>query len=461
MRHADRRIVSTALVVGTLILVSAFVRPAIQQSGLASPQDGLDRLRRRMGGFTPDGSGVTVLQVEASGKEGWSLDPDSPKFRGIAIEPVAPGATPGGHANMVATAMLSLSPRLVKICTASSDWFLNELLQVGRPASPRPLPSGARIAFCAWVASVAGDAGNDVLRRADWLIVNAPFLLVAGQSGNASLMAAGYNSIAVGGANERPNAGTPQGADGPGRCKPEIVTGEGAASPATGRVAGAAAMLLDAASRLPKLRDQPEAQRPELLKAVLLAGAARKENWTNLATDEAAPPVRAATHPLDRAVGAGTLDVARAVGILAAGRPESAASIGLSGWDVIEWPSSDPGQPIEVARTIRLERDAGELAIVCCWNRIVLDGAQWRLADIDLSIERVGDPSKGVDWASSGNRTSESRIDNVEMILLRDIRAGDYRISIRLRDGDPVPPAIAWLVSGPSRTAPPPPPTRR
>ncbi len=460
MRLADRRIVSTALVVGTLILVSALVRPAIQQAGFAAPQDGLDRLRRKMGGFTPDGSGVTVLQVEASGKEGWSLDPASPKFRGIAIEPVAPGASPGGHANMVATAMLSLSPRLAKICTASSDWFMNELLQVGRPASPRPLPSGARIAFCAWVASVAGDAGNDVLRRADWLIVNSPFLLVAGQSGNASLMAAGYNSIAVGGANERANAGTPQGVDGPGRCKPEIVTGEGAASPATGRVAGAAAMLLDAAERLPRLREQPDAQRPELLKAVLLAGATRKENWTNLATDEAAPPVRAAAHPLDRAVGAGTLDVARAVGILAAGRPDSGAPLGLSGWEVLEWPATDPGKPIEVSRTIRLERDAGELAIVCCWNRIVLDGAQWRLADIDLSIERIGDAAPAVEWASSGNDASESRIDNVEMILLRDIRAGEYRITVRLRDGDPVPAAIAWLVSGPSRTAAPPPPPR-
>ena len=461
MRIADRRIVSTALVVGTLLLVSAFVRPSIQQAGFASPQDGLDRLRRRMGGFTPDGSGVTVLQVEASGKEGWSLDPAAPQLRGIAIEPVAPGATPGGHANMVASAMLSLSPRLAKICTASSDWFLNELLQVGRPASPRPLPSGAKIAFCAWVASVAGDAGNDVLRRADWLIVNAPFLLVAGQSGNASLMAAGYNSIAVGGASGAPNTGTPAGVDGPGRCKPEIVTGEGAASPATGRVAGAAAMLLDAASRLPKLREEREAQRPELLKAVLLAGAARKETWTNLAKADEAPAVRAATHPLDRAVGAGTLDVARSVGILAAGRPEAGASLGLSGWDVVAWPAGDPSEPIEVSRTIRLERDAGELAIVCCWNRIVLDGAQWRLADIDLAIERIGDANAAASWASSGNDASESRIDNVEMILLRDIRAGEYRITVRLKEGDPVPASIAWLVSGPSRTAAAPPSPRR
>ncbi len=452
MRLADRRIASTALVAGTLILVAAFLRPAIQQAGFAAPQDGLERLKRRMGGFTPDGRDVTVLQVEASGKEGWSLDPASPRYRGIVIEPVAPGATPGGHAAMVANAMLSLSPGLAKICTASSDWFLNELLQVGRPASPRPLPSGAKIAFCAWVASVAGDAGNDVLRRADWLIVNAPFLLVAGQSGNAALMAAGYNSIAVGGADDAPNAGTPAGVDGPGRCKPEIVTGEGAASPATGRVAGAAAMLFDAANRLPKLRGEPEAQRPEVLKAILLAGATRRGDWTNLSQDAAAPAVRAATRPLDRAVGAGTLDVARAVGILAAGRPGSDSAIGLSGWDLIRWSEAGEGGVAEATYRLRLERDAGEFALVCCWNRIVLDGAQWRLADIDLQVERLGDEST-TPWASSGNDASESRIDNVEMILLRDLRAGEYRITVRLREGDPVPVAMAWLVSGPSRNA--------
>jgi hypothetical protein len=455
VRIADRRIVSTALIAGTLILVAALVRPAVQRAGFAAPQDGLERLKRKMGGFTPDGRDVTVLQVEASGKEGWSLDPAAPAYRGIVIDPVAPGATPGSHAAMVANAMLSLSPRLAKICTASSDWFLNELLQVGRPVSPRPLPSGAKIAFCAWVASVAGDAGNDVLRRADWLIVNSPFLLVAGQSGSASLMAAGYNSIAVGSANGVPNVGTPAGIDGPGRCKPEIVTGESAASPATGRVAGAAAMLFDAAVRLPKLRDDPDAQRPEVVKAILLAGAARRSEWTNLAPDASAPAVRAANRPLDRAVGAGTLDVARAVGVLLAGRPQPDSAMGIAGWDLVRWKAPSDHGVAEASTFLRLERDAGELAIVCCWNRMVLDGSQWRLADVDLRIERIGDEDSAIPWASSGNDVSESRIDNVEMILLRDIRAGEYRVTVHLRQGDPVPVAMAWLVSGPSRAASP------
>jgi hypothetical protein len=453
VRAGDRRILNSALVGCVLLVLAAIVRPALQQSGLAAvSQDGLERLRARMGAFTPDGTGVSVLQVETSEGGAWSLDPNAGRYRGITIQPLAPNPSPSQHADMVANAMLSLAPKISRICTASSDWFLYKLLGVGRAGDPGPLPAGVRVVFCAWVASAGPAADNDVLRRSDWLTGRVPFLLVAGQKNVSPLMGCAYNAISVGPAGASPNAGVPVGLDGAGRCKPEIVTGEGAASPATGRVAGAAAMLLDAANRLPRLRGEPEAQRPELLKAILLAGAARTETWTNLAKEDGAPAVRAATHPIDRAVGAGTLDVARAVGILAAGRPEPDSALALSGWDLVRWTEPGEGGIAEATYRLRLERDAGEFAIVCCWNRIVLDDAQWRLADIDLRVERLGGDST-TPWASSGNDASESRVDNVEMILLRDIRAGEYRVTVRLREGDPVPVAMAWLVSGPSRTA--------
>jgi hypothetical protein len=453
VRVGDRRILNAAIVGGALLVLAAFVRPALQRSGFATgTQDGLERLRARMGAFTPDGTGVSVLQVETADRGGWSLDGSQGRYRGITIQPLAANPSPSQHAEMVANAMLSVAPRVSRICTASSDWFLNSMLGVGRGGDPGPLPIGVSVVFCAWVGSAGADADNDVLRRSDWLAQRSPFLLVAGQKNVSALMGCAYNAITVGPAGASPNAGVPAGLDGVGRCKPEIVTGEGAASPATGRVAGAAAMLLDATSRLPRLRDEPDAKRPELLKAVLLAGAARTESWTNLAKEAAAPAVRSTAQPLDRAVGAGTLDVARAVGILAAGRPEAESAMGISGWDLVRWrPASEPGVA-EASRLLRLERDAGELAIVCCWNRVVLDGSQWRVADVDLRVERIGDEPSSIAWASSGNDASESRVDNVEMILLRDIRAGEYRVTVRLREGDPVPVAMAWLVSGPSRT---------
>ncbi len=453
MLRADRRILNAAVAGGSLLLVATFARPLLQRAGFAdAPQDGLERLRARLGSFAPDGRGVSVLQVEASDRGGgWSLNTKSGRFRDIPVDPLAPNPLPSVHADMVANAMLSMAPGVSRICTASSDWFLTTLLGAGRPDSPGSLPLGTKIVFCAWVATAGAAADNDVLRRADWLVARSPFTLVAGQKNASALMGCAYNAIAVGPANGPANRGVPSGLDGSGRCKPDMVTSEGAASPATGRVAGAAAALLDAASRLPNLKDDLAARRPETIKAVLLAGAVRAAGWTNLDDVPGAPPFRATAQPLDRTVGAGRLDIARAAQALAAGRPSSErAFAGVGGWDLVTWSDASGAEQREVTYRIEIERDAGELAVVCCWNRQVLDAEHWALSDVDLRVERIG-PEAADEWAASGNFASESRVDNVEMLLLRDIKAGEYRLTISLRDGAPVATAISWLVSGPSR----------
>lgn len=469
---------SIGVVAGILVLV-ANVGPELVRAGSSEPQDGLERLRARLGSFTPTGQGVSVLQVEAGG-EGpgeWTLGPLE-GFRQLSIEPVGPRSAPAGHAAMVANAMLSLAPGIERIYTGSSRWFLVEVLQAMQAAPPRPLPPGASIVMCAWVGSAAaGDV--DVLRRVDFMVNQSPFTLVAGMKPGSHLMGSAYNGISVGGAGASAGPGTSKELDGPGRCKPDLVTGEGAASPATGRVAGAVALLWDAAGRLPRLRKVQDSRRPEVLKAALLAGAVRERGWTNLpappappagdpagvapaATEPAPmlPPVRSTPQPLDRAVGAGRMDVARAFEVLGAGMQpwsEDGTVVESSGWTVLSWGGGDGTERREESALLRLEQDVGELAVVACWNRFVVDAQNWILADVDLRIERV-DGGGSLDWASSGNPASESRVDNVEMILLRDVRAGEYRVVATLRDGAPSAVAVAWLVSGPSarRVEPPP-----
>lgn len=472
IRPGDRRIVSVLVVAAALFGVSFFLRPLVLRVGEAAvePQAGLERLRARMGGFTPTGAGVTVLQVEAAGTQGWTLGGTSDRYRGVLVQPVGPTSEPSPHASMVANAMLRLAPGIERIYTASSSWLMTEVLRAGTGEPPRPLPPGTSVAFCAWVGS-AGGADDDVLRRADFLVQRAPFVLVGGYTGQP-LMGAMYNGIAVGEAKDRPNRGTSDKVDGPGRCKPDLVTSHGAASPATGEVAGAAAMLIEAAGRLPRLKRHPEAARPEMVKAVLLAGAVREADWTNLpdagdsaggttATTEstgsterteASPDAanaegRVSRHPLDRSVGAGRLDVARAVGILAAGTPEAEATGGDSGWRAIEWSNSEGEATREVVVPIRLERAVGELAIVACWNRVVDNPVEWRLSNVDLAVERADDLAEI--WSRSGNVASRSVVDNVEMILLRQVAAGAYRIRVTLAEGEAVPVSLAWLASGP------------
>ena len=466
IRPGDRRIVSVLVVAATLFGVSFFLRPLVLRVGEAAvePQAGLERLRARMGGFTPTGAGVTVLQVEAAGKQGWTLGGTSDRYRGVLVQPVGPTSEPSPHASMVANAMLRLAPGVERIYTASSSWLMTEVLRAGTGEPPRPLPPGTSVAFCAWVGS-AGGGDDDVLRRADFLVQRAPFVLVGGYTGQP-LMGAMYNGIAVGEAKDRPNRGTSDKVDGPGRCKPDLVTSHGAASPATGEVAGAAAMLIEAAGRLPRLKAHPEAGRPQTVKATLLAGAVRDAGWTNLAVEKKATATpsdsdsdeagdadgRVSRHPLDRSVGAGRLDVARAVGILAAGTPEAEATGGDSGWKAIEWSNADGEATREIVVPIRLERAVGELAIVACWNRVVDNPVEWRLSNVDLAVERADDLAEV--WSRSGNVASRSVVDNVEMILLRQVAAGAYRIRVTLADGEAVPVSLAWLASGPY--APPP-----
>jgi len=463
-RPGDRRIASVLLTAAVLFGVSFFLRPYVLRVGEAAvePQAGLERLRARMGGFTPTGAGVTVLQVEASGKQGWTLGGTSDRYRGVLVQPVGPTSEPSPHAGMVANAMLRLAPGVERIYTASSSWLMAEVLRAGTGEPPRPLPPGTKVAFCAWVGS-AGGLDDDVLRRADFLVQRAPFVLVGGYTGQP-LMGGMYNGIAVGGGDPRPNRGTSDAIDGPGRCKPDLVTSHGAASPATGEVAGAAAMLIEAAGRLPRLKRHPEAARPEMVKAALLAGAVREADWTNLpdadadaSEPEGAPDApqadgRVSRHPLDRSVGAGRLDVARAVGVLAAGTPEAETTGGDSGWSAIDWSNSEGEATREVVVPIRLERAVGELAIVVCWNRVVDNPVEWRLSNVDLAVERS--EASEETWSRSGNVASRSAVDNVEMILLRQVAAGAYRIRVTLAEGDPVPVSLAWLASGPF-TAPP------
>lgn len=470
MKDRLARWTSAGVVAGTLVLVAS-IGPELVRAGSSEPQDGLDRLRARLGSFTPTGRGVSVLQVEAGG-EGpgeWTLGALE-GFRELSIEPVGPRSAPAGHAAMVAQAMLSLAPGIERIYTGSSRWFLVEVLQAMQTAPPRPLPPGTEIVMCAWVGG-SGAADVDILRRIDFMVNQAPFTLVAGMKPGSHLMGSAYNGISVGGAGASAGQGTSKDLDGPGRCKPDLVTGEGAASPATGRVAGGVALLLDAAGRLPRLRKVQDSRRPEVLKAALLAGAVRERGWTNLpsppappagdpagvapaATEPAPalPPVRSTSQPLDRAVGAGRMDVARAFEVLGAGSQgwsDPDASLAPSGWTMLSWRGTDGAERREESAILRLEQDAGEVAVVACWNRVVVDAQTWTLSDVDLRIERV-DGGGTLDWASSGNPVSESRVDNVEMILLRDVRAGDYRIVATLRDGAPSAVAVAWLVSGPS-----------
>lgn len=453
---SGRRLLAAAVVAAVLVSASAFLRPGLQQLGFAfSDGETVGRavLERRLGSHAPRGEGVVVMLCEAPDKGGWMPERTAGALRGVRIEAIGGTGGPSGHATMTAAAIVSIAPSVSAILSCSSQWFLEEFLRSGRDAPPRRLPRQVGVLCFPWVGS-AGAADREVLQRLDLVLAGGDGLAVAGQRPGSRLLASSYNAISAGSEGSQ-SRGTDETLDGGGRCKPEIV-GPDAASRVTAWVAGAAALLLDAADRLPSLRTHAAARRNETIRAALLAGAVRAGDWSNLPDGSTTSLADSTSVPLDRGSGAGRVDPNRAHLVLTGGfHPAGAAAAGGSrGWSFLPAEAE-----AETSWRIDLPEGVGEFAIVACWNRQFREGGlEWSLADFDLSIRRVG----GIDaaaagggeataFARSGNLASASRVDNLEMILLRGVRPGRYEVALRRREGAVAPVAVAWLASGPFR----------
>ncbi len=448
---SGRRLLAAAIVAAVLVSASAFLRPGLQQLGFAMGDGetvGRGLLERRLGSHAPRGEGVVVLLCEAPDKGGWMPERTAGALRGVRIEAIGGVGGSSGHATMTAAAIVSIAPSVSAILSCSSQWFLEEFLRGGRDAPPRRLPTQVGVLCFPWVGS-AGPADREVLQRLDLVLAGGDGVAVAGQRPGSRLLASAYNTISAGseGSQSRGTDGT---LDGGGRCSPQIV-GPDAASRVTAWVAGAAALLLDAAERLPSLRAHPSAKRNETIRAALLAGAVRTPSWSNL-PEGSAPLADSTSVPLDRSGGAGRLDPNRAHLVLTGGFHPAASGdspvAGSRGWSFL------PAEaPAESSWRIDLPDGAGELAVVACWNRQFRgSGLEWSLADFDLSIRRLDKAgAEAAEFARAGNLASASRVDNLEMVLLRGVEPGRYEFTLRRREGAAASVAVAWLASGPFR----------
>ncbi|MGA0173970.1 MAG: dockerin type I repeat-containing protein, partial [Phycisphaerales bacterium] len=102
-----------------------------------------------------------------------------------------------------------------------------------------------------------------------------------------------------------------------------------------------------------------------------------------------------------------------------------------------------------------LHEAADEVAIVATWPRVVATNfASWSLMNIDLTLHRVEGASlvpltgdAGLPYFSSGNVVSESSVDNVELLVVRDLEPGEYVFEIYRNAGaTSTSVAVAWLM---------------
>lgn len=405
----------------------------------------LDALEHRLGDEAPIGRGVVMGHVEGQPGE-YMPDLEGRRFDGVEIIPRSGESEANSHATTTAGLIYGrrgLAPGVEQVhMFTTPHWLGDGFLRTGQPLPPRE--DEPRVWSHSWIAP-EHPGTDEVLRRVDYAIDRHGTIMCVGVNNDRrsrvpALLGSAYNVIAVGSGDARSSGGYTR-VHGEGRSKPDIAGPPARTSYATPVVAAAAARLLEAASAIEDEQIASRAQRPEVIKALLMAGAAKPWNW-NPEPDK----------PLDEFLGAGVLHLDASLRMLEAGRVEPGASASVDagrGWDhrAIE-PEGD------ASYTFTLE-EVGELSAMLVWHRgvagqisnhPVTNEPGWAtataLAEIHLELHY-----RAPDGREAMIAQSRSEIDNVQHVHLHPAPPGQYTLRVtRQADGHAMPwhYAIAW-----------------
>jgi len=392
-----------------------------------SQKDGVPPQHRQESYVYFKGRGVKVGHVEGS-QGNYLPDRHTAAMAQVKVTPRSGPSKVNGHANAMGKILYSskgLASGIKDVyCYTSQHWMGPGGLRAGSHQSPRA--DDRHLFTHNWIASKSPFAVN-VLRRVDYLIDEFDTIMVVGvnngrQSPVPALLASAYNVIAVGRADGQSSGGYTV-IDGVGRCKPDVVAKRSTTSAATPVVASSVARLLEAAWQMDA---HDTASRSEVIKAVIMAGAAKPVGWH-----------RAPNKPLDEHLGAGIERFSYSYAILNAGRPTSGQWLNLDGWDFQRLSGQAHHSDV-----IQLDDSVGEVSIVLVWNRhidgqhiqdLLTGDLKWddtpRLADFNLRLVRLD--AKG-QWQPIAQ--SAGSLDNVEHVYLHALSAGTYQVQVERHD---------------------------
>lgn len=415
---------------------------------------GYTDLKIRLGtANTPNGAGVTVAQVEAPEGANFAANPSiasgrpnfTMTFNGSSTNP----AGFSGHATFVGGNFwgnTSMGTGITNVDAWDANVWINQIVLgngSGIPVTPY-LPKISNHSYIAELDPPGTPNGffqadaEAILLRSDYLVDRARHIMVVGAGNNNSnspsaLFGSGYNSIAVGTADGSGGHGITSIAVA-GRVKPDIVAPDGTVSGATPIVSSAAALLVQTAG------NTLNADRPQTIKAILMAGA-RKSDFQ---TATGGPWTHSDTQPLDARFGAGMVNINNSHMIMTAGpQPASNSStVKSTGWDF-----NTIGAGV-TSRTYFFDVAAGQTQVsfsaALTWHRQFQDGdpenftfdnLNMRLYSANASFGLVGGPLA----------QSISAVDNVEHIWSTSgMGPGRYAIVVDASGAFTTEYAVAW-----------------
>lgn len=416
-------------VVPLLAVVGCLVSPARAQS---LDQIGVTALRAATTNL--DGRGIRVAQPEANFDLGtnWEVNPvavgqpaslfayhsalgSSTNFpNSLSSES---GHADGVGANFYGRTGIGVATNVAHVDNYEAEFFITNYI-----FNLAPMPAAAVVnqSFTFGLLTVGDQQLVDAAYDDYSELYQTLFVSPAGNGGNVYAPGTSYNCICVaaygGGSGVGPTIDN-------GRCKPDITAPAGETSFSTPQVAGAAAVLMQAALRGDGGGDTNAAADIRTIKALLLNGAVKPANWTN-----------SSVIPLDARYGAGVLNVFNSYQQLAGGK-HAASATNLIALDAAHPPAAVTntvpashawdfavivsGETNDVVHHYFLNVSNVFATVTLAWNRQL---NQPGVNDLDLYL---------YDCASSNLVASSiSYVNNVEYLWVTNLPAGRYDLQV-------------------------------
>lgn len=406
-------------------LIAAFLVPGMLFAGYLDDIGYTELLAR---GITEDGTGVTVVQVEASSSNStyaYLPNPADSAFSGVVFTDASSSynGTISSHATMVGKyfyGSASMASGISSVTTYYvSDWLGSGFLNSSPQTAPKIELND--VVNHSWVGSKGSNSEDlKALNRLDFAIERDDFVCVVGvNNGSAStspnLLASAYNVISVGLSNG--NHATSGSTVNTSVTYPLIVVpaSVGYTSYATPVVSSASALLIQAARE--REETSTNGDKSEVIKAVLLAGTTKDtlaSSWS-----------RTDTSPLDAIYGSGMLNIANSYDILTAGEQAANGVVASTGWDY---------NTMSLNASVFYSFDlmsVAELSVSLTWNAIY-SGNNYN--SLSLSLPNFNLYLYRLDEGGLTEELIQQSIDpdgNVEYLYLPNLASGSYAIEVR------------------------------